>query len=722
MKKFFKVILWIIFIIIIISCAVLIYLHFTRSDRIDPLSRVPQDAVFIAETQNLTKTWEATVKTEFWQQLVTSDYLEEFRSDINYADSLLQYNKTISLLLKNRKIAFSIHQLNNEEYDFLCIIDLQDATRLTFITKAAKLLGYSVIEKIYNNYKLFELTDNETNDKYYVGIINNLLTFSFSNKIIQNSLNIEEEEWRYNLNFQEVKGMGKSNNLMKFYINYSQVASFYNLFMDDDEGSIEEFVSSIYYSAFDLTINDNRLNLTGFTNINDSLNSYIRAISKTAPSQVSAHSIIPVSTAAFISINFDDFDEFYTNLMNEYHAENAEDLNKYNKQIKNIESLLEINLQEDFFSWIGNEIMLIKIRPFPGYSKDEWMMSIHCNSKDKAYERLNHMVNKIDENSPLRYKSEEYKNFIIGNLNVSGMFNLLFGKLFESIDKPYFIFIEDFVLFANSPEVLKRFIDNYLKGKTLYQRSNYQAIFHELEYKGNITAYINMPNFYQYMYSYSNAENRKILKDKKNVVMGFSDIGCQLISKDGLINTIIATNYDASSSIGLEIEKMEEAVEFSLSNQYYIELEFVPFISNEDNPVSGKYTEYYTDSILKIEGLFKDSLMVNIWRSYYDNGNITSTVNYKDNIPDGIAYFYFNDNNQTTMAEMEFDNGRLEGNYIEYYSNGSRKAVIYYNKGLPDGEALYYYNTGTLKLEGKYKNGKKKGKWVAYTPNGEVMK
>ena len=85
---------------------------------------------------------------------------------------------------------------------------------------------------------------------------------------------------------------------------------FYSIFADDSDNSVYNFAQTLFYSAFDLEIAENKILLTGFSNINDSLNSYLKTISQTKPFQLKGHTIIPSNTAAYISINFNNYSEF----------------------------------------------------------------------------------------------------------------------------------------------------------------------------------------------------------------------------------------------------------------------------------------------------------------------------------------------------------------------------------------------------------------------------
>jgi antitoxin component YwqK of YwqJK toxin-antitoxin module len=103
------------------------------------------------------------------------------------------------------------------------------------------------------------------------------------------------------------------------------------------------------------------------------------------------------------------------------------------------------------------------------------------------------------------------------------------------------------------------------------------------------------------------------------------------------------------------------------------------------------------------------------------SGNIQSAIPYDDGEVDGTAVFYFDDEQHTVKAEVDFDEDVLDGDYKEFYSNGRKKALLSIDDGLLDGDALFYYRNGQIKIEGRYKNGLRHGKWKHYTKSGDLL-
>ena len=96
-------------------------------------------------------------------------------------------------------------------------------------------------------------------------------------------------------------------------------------------------------------------------------------------------------------------------------------------------------------------------------------------------------------------------------------------------------------------------------------------------------------------------------------------------------------------------------------------------------------------------------------------------MNYKDGKVDGEAFFFYDDAKETKMVELTYDEDLINGVYLEFHENGAQKVTLNYEDGILDGEAEFYYKTGRTKIKGKYKKGRKKGKWYFYDAKGKLI-
>ena len=719
-----KILLWFIIIIIIAIGGFFAYIYFSKSGDRDAFSVIPSDAIFIIETKNLNKGWEAISNSKMWQHLGTNPYFNDINESAATIDSLLKGNKIISQLLSNRQLLVSAHMISEYDYDFIFVIDIQKASKVSFLTdilsSSLQVFDYTINKRDYQSTEIIELTDNSTNEILYISIIDNLLVCSYSGILIENViLQKDENNWENNTKFQQVSQEISSRKLFNFYFNFSQLNRFMKCYLSEESELVTSISNTISYSAFNIELENEQLNFNGYTNL-DTISSYLKALSKVKPGKMMAYNIISSQTALYLSICYENFDDFYKNIVNEFSAENVEDYENYDKKIGNLEKFLNINLQEDFFSWLGNEIAYVKMRPAGNSREEDILIAIHTKNIDLAKQGLTHLTEQIKKKTPVKFEIVDYQNYEINYLDIKGFFKIFLKRLLGKLEKPYFTFVEDFVVFSNSQSALMALIDDYIKGKTLSHNEDFLNFKDEFDDRANVTIFVQMPKIYSHLYYYSKNEQRKGIQNNKDLILSFSKIGFQLVSSGEMLKTTLIAQHDENALLADEIEKLEYNATDELFNTEYESLNFKLTLSEEELSYEGAYKAYYPDSTQKFEGTISNGELNGLWRTYYETGNIKSAVNYQNNKVNGNALFYYNNAQQTIKAELTYDNDIIIDIYREFYENGARKAMLNYDKSKLNGEAEFYYDNGALKIEGQYKNGEKKGKWKYYTETGEL--
>jgi len=113
---------------------------------------------------------------------------------------------------------------------------------------------------------------------------------------------------------------------------------------------------------------------------------------------------------------------------------------------------------------------------------------------------------------------------------------------------------------------------------------------------------------------------------------------------------------------------------------------------------TGTYKEYYENGKIRTIGQSRDGRMTGIWKTYWENGKIQSIQNLKDNRVISIE-FWDSDGVQTIK------DGTGVGAY--YDDDGQISSTISYKNNVPDGKFEHWYPYGYGKeSETYYRNGK----------------
>ncbi len=727
MKKFLKIF----FLLIILGAGGFwVYIKFISPVVMKKsMTMVPDDAVLIIETENLADAWTEISDSKVWNYLLKNPYFNDLNEDFEMLNKYLKDNSLADFMLKKRSMIMSLHMISARDWDFLFVVDLQNLAQikklgLKDLLKKAE--GYKVKDREYKDETIYELTDEtDPSSVIYLIVSDNQLVVTFTGSLIEKSIDQKNSNyWENNKDYNKVVSKLYGEELFRLYFNYAKLDDFSMSFLTEDSETINMLANSLTYTGFNIDLRDEMLSFDGYTSV-DSVGSYVKALANINPGKVKAWEILPNKTAMYFSMGFERFSDFYDNLINQYSENNAEDMEDISENVSKTERLLGISLHDDFFSWIGEEIAVAKLRPSKNTRPEDVVIVIQANDIDDAKAGLERIMKKIKRRTPLKFKPQEYKNFTIQSLEINGFFKLFLGKMFKDVEKPYFTFIEDDVVFSNSLATIKDVIDSYITGNTLQNDIDFVNFKDEFNNKANVTLFIKTPQIYQNLYYYSNAVDRKSIKENKEFILSFEKIGFQLVSEsdNNMFKTLLLAKHNPDAIKTDELEQMENEV---TENMFRGEVEMKTFKVNLPEAylkLDTVYKEFYDGAAekIKLEGLIHNGGMTGTWKSYYESGNIKSSVNYDDGKLEGEAFFYYDTPENTKKADANFENDELTGMYFEYYKNGAQKAKIEYDEGKAYGDAEFYYPNGKLKIKAEYKKGLKHGKWIYYDERGNPM-
>ena len=168
---------------------------------------------------------------------------------------------------------------------------------------------------------------------------------------------------------------------------------------------------------------------------------------------------------------------------------------------------------------------------------------------------------------------------------------------------------------------------------------------------------------------------------------------------------------------------------------------------NLDILTNGKYTEYYKNGQIKIQGSYKEGKRNGEFKTFLKNGKSAGFIIYKDGkiikstlvkaMKDNasfspISYANYDLDTSYSIGGVNFPNkllkryrmydkkGVLNGNSISYYEEGNIQSIFPYKNNLVEGLVIRYYENGNIKEEVNYKNDKMNGEAKSYDENGKL--
>lgn len=729
MKKFFKLILILALIGAFVYGIYYSYTHFfSKKITVSLINSLPKETVFFVETENLSKAWTTIYNSDIWLYLSQTNYFSELNKDIEQINKFLDSSSIAGKILKNRPLILSAVMVSPQKSDFLFSIDLQNSsTTINSLKELLKIIpDYNYKETEYQSqnkkYKISVLENSKNlNEKIYVSIVSNILIVSMNGEAIQKSLDqISDKHWENNSSFKEISEKAEKINQFKIYINFKQLQNYAQTILTTKVATIEMLSSSMMYSIFDLEISGNELNLQGIANT-DTTGGFVAALANLEPAEMNAYKYMSTQTAAFVSITFNNYQDFYAKLMEQYAIKYPEDYKDIEKTTNLLRKIVKIDIEKDFFSWIGSEISICKIRPITSQSRQEDVaIYIHTKDLNKSLEGLDNITTQIRRWTPFKAISYQYKNYPIYFFKFKGFFKLFFGKIFETIENPYYTLINDYVIFANSEELLQKIIDDNLNNETLANADKKIAFISQFSTKSNLNVFIFMPKMYNTLFFFSPQKNKESLLKNQELIKSFCLIGYQLISNKNFFKTNLIAQYDNDAYY----EDITQTLEYESFNDVLIKYIDTLGFKQKINPTieNGLYIEYFENTKdKKIETNLLDKNPEGICKTYFLSGNINSLVTYHKGKSDGSATFYYDNETNSIRAELVLENDKINGIYQEYYPQGNLKSKINFKTGIKQGNAFFYHKNGKLKIAGKYSDNQKDGKWEYYDETEKLI-
>lgn len=649
------------FLLIILICllAVAAFLFLNKELSYTPLMNfVPKDAVYIMETEEPVEAWEKLSSSSIWQHLQTQPTFANLTQSANSLDTLIKQNKAIFNLLGSRKVLVSAHLYKPNDYDFLFVADLAEAAVFTFLEQYISnlpLKKYRYTKRKSGNFTVHELQDKMSKDVLHLAFINNALVASWQAKLVENAIKeYEIGELSKNNYFTAISHRLSNGGMFRIYLQYSYLDEFMRCYTSEDNEYVKSLSQTILYTGLDCTLEeDSVLQMKGYTNINDSIDSYLQALAKSGKGKVAAFNVIPQRSAFFLSLGFADFKSFFDNFKTVYQKQKPEQWAEYQANLVKIESYLNISLEENFMSWMGEEVTFLQTQP-KGLGRDnEMAVIISVNDVGDAKANLDIISDQIRKKTPVKFRELEYNGFTIKYMAVKGFFKLLMGKFFEKLEKPYYTFIDGFVIFSNHPQTLKDIINDYKDGKTLAKSKSFDAFFENFSSSSNVFLYTQTPILQQNMKPLVSQATWDAMQTNRNYVQCFDQIGFQLIEDDGVFETKLLSTFTNPNKYPEYFTKLLEREVQIIDTLIAIEKPLEIILDDLDDK---KYTESYPDGTLKVEVEIKNGLKNGTYKEYFPDGELKIKGDYRKDQQEGTWRYY--DENGNLIKKKKFRNGQ----------------------------------------------------------------
>jgi hypothetical protein len=651
MKKLTKIILT-----LIVLAGIIYFIsrkYFSGESSFQSIYLVPENASFIIESDNVFEAWDKIIHSNAWSKIGKVPYFSNLNKDIESLDSLLNKNKPLLKIIGHRKVMASCHEYKPKKNDFLFIVNVGKAAGFRNPEKLiSSFLGdkYPLTKRNFKETVIYELLNKKSGEMYFFSFLQDKAIISTNYTLVEASIDqMGKMSLGRNLDFINVSKHISGKGLFNIYINYRYFTGTLENMLGKSTPGIHSLRRQLLFSAFTFDIkSDGSLSLEGYTSINDSVPSFFNSAIHGGKSGFESSSIIPDRISSLVKIGFQDAANYYLQSVENL---NNYDTDSYQQDIQKLEKKLKIDVKENIFGWIDDEIVLLRTQPSNLGKNNEFALIIKGKNETDPVKNLDFVAHQIEKNLPVKIKQVNYEEYSIHYISFPGLLKLLFGKMLSKIEKPYYTFIGEYVIFSNHPQTLKNIIDDFKKDKVLANSENYKSFVNQFSNKNSAFSYIDIPVFFNSLKDFVSPSTWAKINRQKKVITCFPQAGFEFGENDNLLQLLINVKYK---------DVPEDFVPQQFDN------EFLTLFANETNNA---------DTIIKTETWYEPEIIIDNLDSrelsgYFDDGKLKFNVGLKS--------------------------GLKHGNYKEYYNNGEIHVKGRFKNDRKDGEWKLYDENGTL--------------------------
>ena len=155
-----------------------------------------------------------------------------------------------------------------------------------------------------------------------------------------------------------------------------------------------------------------------------------------------------------------------------------------------------------------------------------------------------------------------------------------------------------------------------------------------------------------------------------------------------------------------------------VTSDQIVEKQELVYEVNSTTPFTGVIVDYHDNGELWSSINYKDGKREGLYETYYANGQLQVKETYKNDLQHG-EFLLFYENGQVWLKGT-FKYGLEQGEFLNFHENGQLSVRDYRKYGKVEGLYEIYYDNGQLKEKGSYEDGRKYQQGPTYNKYGTI--
>ncbi|HXC04109.1 MAG TPA: DUF3352 domain-containing protein [Bacteroidia bacterium] len=515
--------------VLLLAACIFFYIRLRKAEEPVPngLLAVPVDAAFIIECrQSHTLFQSLDGSSIIWQDLRTIPSFAQVRNVLHELDSLVSANEKMQGITEGNPLLISAHP-TEDGLSFLCSFSIP----ANYTTETMTRFIASAYQVRARENGISSLNTAERKEICFFAVSKGILLLSTSESLVnkavlqsKNTPGILQDR-----GFQTVWNTAKSSRFdLRFFLHFPQQAFWPKSFLSETLGTeLNAQGSFAQWMALDASIKPQSILLNGFCSASPD-SDYLALFHDQNAQPMDAVSVMPASTATFLHFGYSNFKDWFLAYDKKRSAPNKASLDSVNTRY-------ETDMGAAFSAWIETEtaVLLCESDPEANDSLPAAFVLLRSENPQHALKALDELTATVCHKDDVKNDTLCFGTHLIRRLPVQGLLPLLFGKPY-AVTRNYYTSMGSYLLFANSPSSLIRYLKLTDSEHTLSKDIHYTKFSSNLASRSNVYLYTNLArsaNIYPHFTSHSLGS---VLRKQTDLLLRFDALAVQFSSKGDL--------------------------------------------------------------------------------------------------------------------------------------------------------------------------------------------
>ncbi|MCF8227102.1 MAG: hypothetical protein K9J30_14590 [Bacteroidales bacterium] len=433
-----------------------------------------------------------------WQELLKYSYYAGLDSSVGNINNIIEKLSLLQDGIGKDALSISLHMIGNKKIVPLFLLELKGNVSFANIEEEMNgLLGRenAFSQRKYEGVNINEVTidGNRGLEKLFYTIKDGILMIASIDILLEESIrSIDTKGGIYShKGFREVASTAGKYVQGNLYVNYSRLNQLFDPIFKNQAGIRSELLSRMAtWGEFDIDIDDEMVVLNGMTYADDSTSTWLNLFKDQDPVRLEVTSYIPSGVTEFLSVGISNTETFRKRFYD--HLKYAGEYQVF----KRTDGILKDKLGESplntLLNLLGNEIVWFVIDPLNNGSPEE-VVVYELNSRSEAKDKLGNWAGllvgsdqgQVDQNIS-QYRLDDQTIYSIYAMNQKLYDQLVLDKFIKS----YFAFYDNYLIFSDSKDAIKRTIYQNVLHKTLINESYFEPVSNLMSSKMNLIFFI----------------------------------------------------------------------------------------------------------------------------------------------------------------------------------------------------------------------------------------